>query len=131
MRNGQTHFERVPIEVVETIVRRAIALAAMRGKSPALVTEPDRQVGREFLKEEKKVLLIQKATMRKMIWVKSAQSEGWTCSECAWTFNPWGPPHGTSLDKTKQNLEPQRDKELASHVCAQHPRAKGQERGAV
>ncbi len=56
MRNGQTHFERVPIEVVETIVQQAAALAAMREKSPALVPELDRRAGREFLKEEKKVL---------------------------------------------------------------------------
>jgi len=43
MRNGETHFDQVPMEVVETIVRRAAALAAVLGKSPALVSELDRQ----------------------------------------------------------------------------------------
>jgi hypothetical protein len=60
MRNGQTHFDQVPMEVVETVVRRAVALAAMLEKSPALVTEPDRQAGQELLKEEKKVLLFKR-----------------------------------------------------------------------
>lgn len=54
MRNGQTHFDQVPMEVVEAVVRQAAALATMREKSPALVPEPDRQAGREFLMEEKK-----------------------------------------------------------------------------
>jgi rubredoxin len=63
--------------------------------------------------------------MRKMIWVKSVHSESWACSECAWAFNPSGPPRGTSLDEMKQNFECQRDEEFASHVCAAHPRAKG------
>jgi hypothetical protein len=62
--------------------------------------------------------------MRKMIWVKSVHSESWACSECAWAFNPPGPPRGTSLDEMKQNFERQRDEEFASHVCAAHPRAK-------
>jgi hypothetical protein len=65
--------------------------------------------------------------MRKMIWVESARSAGWACSECAWTFNPWGPPRGDSLDEMKQDFERQRDKEFASHDCAQHPRARSAE----
>jgi hypothetical protein len=69
--------------------------------------------------------------MRKMIWVESVHNEGWGCSECGWTFNPWGPPHGTPLDEMKQSSERQRDKEFASHVCAQHPRTKGHARAAV
>jgi len=64
--------------------------------------------------------------MREMIWVKSPRSERWACSECAWAFNPSGPPVGNSLDEMKQNFERQRDKEFAAHVCAQHPRIKGQ-----
>jgi rubredoxin len=63
---------------------------------------------------------VQRAAMRKMIWVESARSKGWACSECAWVFNPSDPPRGTSLDEMKQNFERQRDKEFASHVCAQH-----------
>ena len=40
MRNGETHFEQVPIEVVKNIVRQAAALAAMLEESPALASEP-------------------------------------------------------------------------------------------
>jgi len=69
--------------------------------------------------------------MTKMIVVKSVERVDWACSECAWTFNPSGPPLGASLDEMKQNFERQRDKEFASHVCAQHPRTKGQEPGPV
>jgi hypothetical protein len=39
-------------------------------------------------------------------------------------FNPSGTPSGKSLDEMKQNYEQQRDKAFASHVCAEHPRAK-------
>jgi hypothetical protein len=62
--------------------------------------------------------------MRQMVWIKTARMKAWTCSECAWTFNPSGPPRGSSLEEMKQNYERQRDKEYASHVCADHPRAK-------
>jgi len=48
MRNGVTHFEHVPIEVVEAIVRQAAALAAMLEKSPALAAELERQAVLEF-----------------------------------------------------------------------------------
>jgi rubredoxin len=65
---------------------------------------------------------VQRSAVRKMIWVESTRSEVWACSECAWVFNPSGPPRGTSLDEMKQNFERQRDKEFASHVCAQHSR---------
>ena len=40
MRNGETHFEQVPTEVVKNIVRQAAALAAMLEESPALASEP-------------------------------------------------------------------------------------------
>jgi hypothetical protein len=68
----------------------------------------------------------QRETMRKMIWVKSEHSELWSCSRCAWAFNPSGPPRGTSLDEMMQNFERQRDQEFASYVCADYrePRAK-------
>lgn len=62
--------------------------------------------------------------MRQLIWVKSVHSESWACSECAWAFNPSGPPLGNSLDEMKQNFERQRGKEFAAHVCAAHPRTK-------
>jgi rubredoxin len=63
--------------------------------------------------------------MRKMIWVKDSRHEGWGCSECAWVFNPSGPPLGGSMEDMKRNFESQRAKEFTAHVCAQHPRAKG------
>src|SRR6266849_8744813 len=71
---------------------------------------------------------VQGTTMRKMTWVKSALSESWACSQCAWVFKPSGPPRGTTLDEMMQNFERQRDREFASHLCAEHPRTKGQER---
>jgi len=51
MRNGKTHFERVPIEVVKAVVRQAAALAAMLEKSPALVSELERQPPAECPKQ--------------------------------------------------------------------------------
>ena len=71
---------------------------------------------------------VQMTTMRKITWVKSAHSELWSCSGCAWAFKPSGPPHGNSLDEMMQNFERQRDQEFAAPVCAQHPPAKAQER---
>ena len=65
-----------------------------------------------------------KTLMRQMVWIKTPRIVAWGCSECAWTFRPSGPPLGTGLDEMKQNFERQRDKEYASHVCAEHPRAK-------
>jgi hypothetical protein len=62
--------------------------------------------------------------MRQMVWIKTAGIEAWACSECAWTFSPSGRPHGSGLAEMKQNYERQRDKEYASHGCADHPRAK-------
>jgi hypothetical protein len=62
--------------------------------------------------------------MRQIVWMKTARMMAWACSECAWTFSPSGPPRGSSLEEMKQNYERQRDSEYASHVCADHPRAK-------
>jgi hypothetical protein len=39
-----------------------------------------------------------------------------------------GPPIGDSIDKMKSQYEQRRDKEFASHVCAEHPRVKNPER---
>ena len=71
---------------------------------------------------------VQGTAMRKMTWVKSANRELWACSRCAWAFKPSGPPLGNSLDEMMQNFERQGDQEFASHVCAEHPPTKGQER---
>jgi hypothetical protein len=61
---------------------------------------------------------------RQLIWLKEQRFSGWGCSECAWVFNPSGPPVGKALDEMKQNYERQRDKDFAAHVCAEHPRIK-------
>jgi hypothetical protein len=42
MRNAMTHFEQVPIEVVENILRQAAGLAGMLEASPAPVPELER-----------------------------------------------------------------------------------------
>ena len=62
---------------------------------------------------------------RKLVWIGEDRFQGWVCSECAWRFNPVGPPVGESLDEMMRNFELQRDQEFASHVCAEHPKAKG------
>jgi len=62
-------------------------------------------------------------TRRELDWVKRKDFQGWVCSECAWAFKPSGPLVGTSIDEMKRHYEQQRDKEFASHVCAEHPRA--------
>jgi hypothetical protein len=38
MRKRETHFEQVPIEVVETVLLQAVALEMIQEKSPELVT---------------------------------------------------------------------------------------------
>lgn len=55
-----------------------------------------------------------------MVWLEHFHSFG--CSECAWVFNPSGPPGGT-LDEMMRNFELQRDKEFTLHVCADHPKS--------
>lgn len=42
MRNGVTHFEQVPIEVVKNLVRQAAGPAGILEESPALVSELER-----------------------------------------------------------------------------------------
>jgi hypothetical protein len=61
--------------------------------------------------------------LRKLVRIKEHRFWGWGCSECAWVFNPSGSPTGKSLDEMKQNFEQWRDKDFATHVCAEHPRA--------
>ena len=60
---------------------------------------------------------------RKLVWICEQRFRGWGCSECAWVFNPSGTPIGISLDEMKENYERQREREFASHVCAEHPRS--------
>jgi hypothetical protein len=59
---------------------------------------------------------------RKLVWVERPNFQGWGCSECAWVFSPLWPLAGKSIDEMKTNFGQQRDKEFASHVCAEHPR---------
>jgi hypothetical protein len=61
---------------------------------------------------------------RKLVWIEGQRFRGWGCAECAWVFNPSGPPIGESLDEMTQHYERQRDRDFAAHVCAEHPRAK-------
>jgi hypothetical protein len=62
---------------------------------------------------------------RKLVWLEQPRFRGFGCSECAWRFEPSGAPNGTSFDEMARNFELQRDKEFASHVCADHQRPKG------
>jgi hypothetical protein len=52
MRIREKHFEQVPIEVVETILRQAAAMGRKQERSPALVSLLERQAPAEFLKQE-------------------------------------------------------------------------------
>jgi hypothetical protein len=63
------------------------------------------------------------AMRRKLVWVERQNFQGWGCDECAWVFNPTGPLVGESIDEMKVHYERQRDREFASHVCAEHPKA--------
>jgi rubredoxin len=62
------------------------------------------------------------AAMRKMVWMDQPRFRGWGCSQCAWVFNPPGPPLGKTFDLMKSNFESRRDEEFTSHDCAKHPR---------
>ena len=62
--------------------------------------------------------------LRKLIWIGKPRFQGLGCSECAWVFNPSGPPVGNSLDEMVETYKRLRDKEFAIHVCAEHPRPK-------
>ncbi len=63
-------------------------------------------------------------THRMLIWIEEPSFQGFGCSECAWTFNPSGPPFGNSIQEMKVYYEERRDKEFAAHHCVEHPRAK-------
>jgi hypothetical protein len=64
------------------------------------------------------------APLRELIWIQEPHFRGWGCSECAWVFNPSGPPVGNSFQEMKENYLRRRDEESAAHVCAGLPRAK-------
>jgi len=62
------------------------------------------------------------AMPRELVWMDQPRFRGWGCSECAWAFNPSGPPTGDNFNAMKRNFESQRDNEFASHLCVEHPR---------
>ena len=57
---------------------------------------------------------------RKLVWVERQDFSGWACSECAWVFDPAGPPIGESLDEMISHYEQKRERGFRSHVCAEH-----------
>jgi len=69
--------------------------------------------------------------LRMLIWIEEPRLHGFGCSECAWTFNPSGPPVGNSLQEMKANYERLRDKEFTIHVCAEHPKAMKANAGVI
>ena len=66
---------------------------------------------------------VMEAMRRKLVWAIRQNFQGWACSECAWVFNPLGPPVGESIDEMKIHYEQRRDKEFTSHVCVERPKA--------
>jgi hypothetical protein len=63
------------------------------------------------------------AMRRKLVWVERQRFQGFGCSECGWRFKPSGRLPGMSLDEVMNNFELQRDKDFASHVCADHTKS--------
>jgi hypothetical protein len=61
---------------------------------------------------------------RKLLWIEKHDFEGWGCSECGWVFSISGSPTGKTLEEMERNYILQRDKDFASHVCAEHTTAK-------
>jgi hypothetical protein len=57
---------------------------------------------------------------RELVWMDQPRFRGWGCSQCAWVFNPPGPPIGETFDAMMRNYEAERDKEFASHLCARY-----------
>ena len=61
---------------------------------------------------------------RELKWIEKPNFWGWGCSKCAWVFDATGTPTGESIEKMMQNYKEQRDRDFASHVCAEYPGAK-------
>jgi hypothetical protein len=64
----------------------------------------------------------------RLVWIDEKRFRGFGCSECAWVFNASGSPTGNSFNEMMRNFELQRDKEFASHVCADHSISMGAKR---
>jgi len=62
---------------------------------------------------------------RRLVWIEEPGFGGFGCSECNWRFDPFNAPAGISFEEMKYRFGLQRDKEFASHVCADHPKRSG------
>jgi hypothetical protein len=69
--------------------------------------------------------------LRMLIWIEQSRFQGFGCSECAWTFNPSGPPAGNWFQEMKSKYQRLRDKEWRSTVCAEHPKAMKANAGVI
>jgi rubredoxin len=67
----------------------------------------------------------EESSSRKLVRVEGQSFRGWGCSECAWVFNPSGPPVGESIDEMTRNFQIHLSEEFALHSCPEHRRAKG------
>lgn len=59
--------------------------------------------------------------MRVLIWIEVPRFRGWGCSDCGWHLEPSSEPVEKSVEEIMRCFEVQRDKEFASHVCADQP----------
>jgi hypothetical protein len=64
------------------------------------------------------------AASRKLVQVDQPGSIGWSCSECAWKFDPSQIPSVKSFDEMTLSLILEREKAFESHICSERPRAK-------
>ncbi len=55
MRNSETHFQQVPIEMVESIIQQDPALQRKPKKSPVLAPAPEQQAVRKFPEPQRKI----------------------------------------------------------------------------
>lgn len=68
---------------------------------------------------------------RKLIWIKSDNFQGFGCSQCSWMFKSTGVLVGKSLDKMKEDYEPNSKKNsLPTFACTQSPQGQRTEQAA-
>jgi hypothetical protein len=58
--------------------------------------------------------------LRRLVWVKTKDFQGYGCSQCAWVYQSSAALVGDSIETIKREYELQRDKEFFAHVCAEH-----------
>jgi len=66
----------------------------------------------------------QECSCREVVSFEGQSVAGWGCSECAWVFNPSGPPIGKTLEEMKRNFQMRLSEEFVHHDCAEHLRVK-------